>query len=164
MTDGGVEEDRTNGQDEPTEISEADGSVEEILEAPEPIPEAEAEPEVGEVEEEPLPDWSPVESPKIHHRLDMLAADLLDIEGVSMYRNDGKTKYIAFTMGARKTVACIYLGKRARVAVPISEGKGPVGWLSYKISEDGISLDGTTKRVRDIIASVKRYAKAREWA
>lgn len=224
MTDGVVEQDRTDGQEELTAISEeeieepvvsteageahvevevrrvskgkyqifvngepgegsftskraAERYVKSIMgqevKKPQPVEVEEISPaDVGAVSEilgdlEPSAeglDWSPVEGEEVIGRLNRIHGDLIKIEGVEFYQKSGKSNYVAYTMGPRKTVCCIYPGKKgARAAIPISDGKSNVGWLSYKITEDGISLDGATKRVRDITAAFKRYAKARGW-
>jgi hypothetical protein len=125
--------------------------------------EATAEKAVGKKKEEI--DWSPVESSQIIEHLDAAAKAFFEI-GTERHRNDGSTKYVAFTKGKRRTVACVYLStKSARISVGKLNGKS-ITWpkaLNYQVTKEGYFLDGEEVKLTTITSKVKALIKSKGW-
>lgn len=134
----------------------------EILES---VPKVEGKNVADEVEEKF--DWSPVETPKILAHLDKLGSAIIKIKNIEHYRNPGKNPYVAFRTGPRRGVACIYLGKTARLSLGqavVENGKAHSEWpkhLIFKVTESGINRDGESVTTKEITQKVRAFIKAR---
>lgn len=140
------------GEAEVVEISEEDvGSVDEILEAPEPS--------VDDI------DWSPQEDKGIIEYCLKVARALLKIKGVSFYRNPGKTPYVLFNLGNRRCVSTIFLSKKSvTLLCPGQDAEGKTTYTRHKITADGIFLDDKKVALKDYIRKVRQHISYKKWA
>lgn len=163
------------GNREKQNIEESDvGAADEILdlgatvvEPSESIPEGEVvEKVVGKNKKKKIGAlWSPLEDQKVYAIVQKLKAALLTIPKSEVYRAEGKSPYCGFRVGPRRTFANIFLSpKRGSCRVGRHED-GKTDWkLSFKISDEGITQNGDTVEISDIVLLAKSFVSEKGWA
>ena len=131
-----------------------------VAEIPDSVPEVKTEEKVAEEE----PDFSPLENEKVIAKCLSFHNDVMKLKDASFYRNAGKASYINYIVGPRKSITGMHFSKKsARITMHHTNGKKSTGDTSIKINENGYSTDGESLMLKDIIAHITKYRKARGW-
>jgi len=151
--------------EEPKIVEET--QTEETAEPSESIPVGEVETEVDKKKTKSKIGkmWAPLTNQKVYGIIQKLKTALLKIPKSEAYRADGKTSYVAFRVGNRRTFANIHLSpKRAVCRVGRMEGDKTLWDTSFKITEDGIAQNGNAIEISEIVAQAKAFIVSKGWA
>lgn len=109
-------------------------------------------------------DMYPCENEKVIKNILKFHKAMLKIKDVIFYRNAGKSAYINYITGARKSISGVHFSKsRARITMHTTDGKKATGNISIKITADGFFKDGEKITLKEIVRQVKQYKSDRGW-